>query len=102
MHRYPVADAPHPIFTSDRLQLLGILITAETLALSRWRVTTGESLYHCDRLRSEITPEQGRVALILTLEMNPRAILDCNEQGLLRGVSRKTYATMLAAGEIDQ
>jgi hypothetical protein len=98
----PRAATTSPSFTSDRLQLLGPLITPAALALARWRVAGGQSMFHRDRLRATIPPEQGRIALILVLEMNPRTLLDTNEQGLLRGVGRKAYTTMLEAGEIEQ
>lgn len=88
--------APVPEFTSDRLRLLGPLITPQALALARRRLVDH---------KQRITESDGdlatvRVALILLREINPYADLTNAEEGLLRGLNAETVGTRKAAGEL--
>lgn len=85
-----------PDFSSDRLRMLGPLVTSRALELARHRL-----IHDRDRL-SDMTDDDAtvRVALILLREMNPFAVLTNEEEGILRGMDRKTYGKRRAAGEI--
>ena len=85
-----------PEFTSDRLRMLGPLVTPRALELARHR------LIH-DRERLNETGDDDatvRIALILLREMNPVVQLTNEEEGILRGVDRKTVGRLRAAREI--
>jgi hypothetical protein len=95
----PEATPPFA-FTSDRLRLLGPLITEHAVNLARERVLTGVHFFKGDKMRNGLTRRDVKMALILVLEINPREDLDNNEQGVLRGITRKLYAKLDQAGEL--
>lgn len=94
------APAEVPAFASDRLRLLGPLVTPRTIELARERILSGESFYSYDKLRDGLTEREVKLALIMVLEMNPRELLDANEQGTLRGTTRARYVKLSEAGEL--
>ena len=85
-----------PEFTSDRLRLLGPLVTARALELARHR------LVHDRERLGEAADDDAtvRIALILLREMNPLAELTDEEEGMLRGIHRKTFGRRRAAREV--
>jgi hypothetical protein len=86
---------PVPTFTSDRMALLGPLVTPAALALARRRL-----INHKERLSdSESDISTVIVALILVREMNPGAHYTNEEEGILRGLSADTYGARRTAGE---
>lgn len=91
----PLPD-PLPAFSSDRLRMLGPLVTPRALELARHRL-----IHDRERLSDAADDDATvRIALILLREMNPVAQLTNEEEGILRGMDRKTFGKLRAAGEI--
>ena len=94
------ADLSHtvrlPELTSDRMRLLGPLVTPRALELARHRLVNHR--YRITEAQTDDTTN--RVALILLLEMNPAAILTNEEEGLRRGVHPETIGKLKALREI--
>lgn len=85
-----------PEFTSDRMRLLGPLITPRALEIARHRL-----IFDSERVDKLDDDEATlRMALILLREMNPEMHLTCEEDGIRIGISRKKVGKMKAAGEI--
>lgn len=83
-------------FTSDRMRLLGPMVTDAAIELARKRLAD-----HRERVnRAPCDVETKRVALILFLEMNPRGQLTNEEEGLLRGMKAETFSERRRAGEL--
>jgi hypothetical protein len=83
-------------FTSDRLRMLGPLVTPRAIALARHRL-----IHDRERLSDVVEDEATvRIALILLREMNPFVQLTNEEEGILRGMDRKTFGKRRLAGEI--
>ncbi len=78
------------------MALLGSLVTPRALEIARHRL-----IFHTERV-SELPDDRGtlRIALILVREMNPCADLTNEEEGILRGMDRKAFGKMVAAGEL--
>ncbi len=80
-----------PEFSSDRLALLKPFLTHEILDMALARVLTGESFFFKDALREGLDKRAVKLALIVALDINPHEHFDANEQGMLRGMTRKSY-----------
>lgn len=98
--KQPAAPIEVPAFSSDRMRMLAPLITPRVMELALQRILTGESFYSYDKLRDGLTEREVKMALIVVLEMNPRELLDANEQGTLRGTTRARYVKLSEAGEL--
>ncbi len=87
---------PLPEFTSDRMRLLGPLVTDRAIELARHRL-----IHHKERL-SDVKENQDiiRIALLLVREMSPTAHFTNEEEGILRGLSAETVGARKAAGEL--
>ena len=83
-------------FQSDRLRLLGALVSPRAIELARKRVVN-----HKERLSDvDDDPATVRIALLLVKEMNPFADLTNAEMGILMGLNAETVGTRKAAGEL--
>lgn len=89
-----------PEFTSDRMRLMAPMLTPRIVDMARMRIVTVESFYYLDKLRDGLDVAEVRLALMVALEIHPRLELDDNEQGALRGMSRKVYAKRSEAGDL--
>ena len=85
-----------PELTSDRMRLLGPLVTPHALELARQRLVNHR--YRITEANADDTTK--RIALILLLEMNPAAILTNEEEGLRRGVHHETIGKLKASREL--
>lgn len=81
---------PVPEFASDRLRLLGPLITPRVVELARMRFLDGNAFIKSGKLQVPDEKSVVKAALILHYEMNPFAELDFEEEALLTGVCSAT------------
>jgi hypothetical protein len=96
MRRRGTAMETVPDFTSDRMRMLGPLVTPRALELARHRL-----IHDRERLSDAADDDATvRIALILLREMNPVAQLTNEEEGILRGMDRKTFGKRRAAREV--
>ena len=96
MGKRPPTPESMPEFTSDRMRILGPLVTPRALELARQRLIRDR-----DRLSDAADDDATvRIALILVREMNPVVQLTNEEEGILRGMDRKTFGKRRLAGEV--
>jgi hypothetical protein len=97
MKRAATCETVVPQFTSDRMLLLGPLVTPRALEIARARV-----LNDAPRV-SDLDDDDStlRIALLLVREMNPSAHFTNEEEGILRGMDRKTVGKRFRAGELS-
>jgi len=78
-----------PEFQSDRLRLLGTLITPRIIELAHYRLMGG-ALIAGKGIHQPICAKEPRavlkIALLLVLEMNPHERFTVEEEGLMRGM----------------
>lgn len=94
------APAELPEFQSDRLRLLGPLITPQALELARSRILDPRK--RLVREKREMDHPEGvvKMALLLVVEMNPCEVLTNEEEGVRRGVSAETIGKRRSAGDL--
>lgn len=96
----PPEPDPMPEFSSDRMRLMAPMLTPRIVDMARMRIVTAESFFSYDKLREGLNEQEVRIVLMVALEIHPRLEIDDNEQGVLRGMSRKAYAKRSEAGDL--
>lgn len=86
----PVPATPLPEFTSNRLRLLGPLITPRVVELAHERIQKGENFFAGKELRVPDDSRIVKIALLLAHEMNPFEDFSAEEEGLIRGIHSDT------------
>ncbi len=97
----PAVNLPVPEFTSDRMRLLGPLITSRILEIARIRVATSENLFVGERLNLPDARGDVKLALIVANEMNPFEDWSAEEEALMRGISSKTLRARKSQESIE-
>lgn len=85
-----------PAFTGDRMALLAPLVTPEAVAIAHRRILSPrERISDMDAPLAVL-----KMALLLVRYMNPDEAFTNEEDGILRGLDRKTVGKRKASGEI--